>query len=613
MKKLLISLLMMALVAPLFGQRISVSGTEFRSNGSRIWINGANTPWIAWNDFGGSFNYTNWGNEFQRMANADVNATRVWISCNGDGHININSGGYVSGPTQAFWDDVDDLFQIAQSYEIHLMIAFISFDHTKSPNTDFQAWRNMYASASNRASFVNNYVVPFINRYKNNPYFWAVDVGNEIDWTFENHGINRANTLDLIARVANAVHGNSDVLVTSGFGTGPKYLNSDYAYANGGLNLLSDASLGSYQSGAYLDFYKLHYYEWMDPYFGNPFDTSPAQYNISEKPVIVGEFGASGAAGYNPTQNYQRLYDRGYQGGMAWTSNGVDSYGDIDDFKAATQAMFNNYPNLIFPSGSGGGSGSDLVLQAEDGTLTGVSVGTTAPGYQGSGHILANTFNDNGDRFSVTANLASAGTHSLKIRYQAGQNKYNYLWVNGANQGEVYFPQTSGWSEVTVNGLAFNAGNNTIELRKSWGWIDVDAFTVVGAGSGSGGGSETLKVQTEDGTLTGVSTTSTGSGYEGAGYIDGGTFNDNGDKVSVTVTLNAAGTHNLRIRFSAPFGTKYNDLYVNGNSLGQVQFNSNSGWTTVTVNNVNFNSGNNTVEIRKSWGWVHLDSIEVVK
>ena len=39
-----------------FGDRITVSGVEFRAGTNRIWINGANTPWHAWNDFGGEFN-----------------------------------------------------------------------------------------------------------------------------------------------------------------------------------------------------------------------------------------------------------------------------------------------------------------------------------------------------------------------------------------------------------------------------------------------------------------------------------------------------------------------------------------------------------------------------
>jgi predicted alpha/beta superfamily hydrolase len=37
----------------LFGQRISISGTEFRKDDNRIWLNGTNTPWHLWNDFGG--------------------------------------------------------------------------------------------------------------------------------------------------------------------------------------------------------------------------------------------------------------------------------------------------------------------------------------------------------------------------------------------------------------------------------------------------------------------------------------------------------------------------------------------------------------------------------
>lgn len=35
--------------------KVTAEGTKFMVNGKELWINGVNTPWQNWNDFGGSF------------------------------------------------------------------------------------------------------------------------------------------------------------------------------------------------------------------------------------------------------------------------------------------------------------------------------------------------------------------------------------------------------------------------------------------------------------------------------------------------------------------------------------------------------------------------------
>jgi len=320
----------------LFGQRISVSGTEFRKNGNRIWLNGTNTPWNKWNDFGGGFNCDWWNDEFQELKDLHINCTRVWITCDGNNAgINISDDGYISGVNALFWSHVDQLMEIAQSKQIYVMIALISFDHTKPGNTNASRWIKMYNSAINRQSFVDNYAVPFVNRYKDNPYFFAVDVGNELEWVWENHGVPSDSVINLVSRVADAVKANSEVLVCQGLGAGIKYNTS----ARGGS--------GNYLANVNVDFYNIHYYDWQNQWFGNPFDLSPSTYNMNSKPCIIGESSAKGSAGYTAQQCYQKAFEKGWQGLMVWTSNGVDDNGDKWDSKPGTDWIYDNYPNLV--------------------------------------------------------------------------------------------------------------------------------------------------------------------------------------------------------------------------------------------------------------------------
>ncbi|MBN1697229.1 MAG: dockerin type I repeat-containing protein [Spirochaetales bacterium] len=359
MKNKLICMLLCMVCATTFfiedavAQRIYVENAAFKVNGNPVFINGANTPWNNWNDFGGSYNSSWWDNEFKRIKNAGGNATRIWITCSGEVGINIDSSGRVSGATQDHWDDLADMFQLARSNQIYILATLISFDHTKNTYNTYQSWRNMYASSANIDSFAANYVVPFVNRFKDNPYLFAVEPCNEIEWV--NQDSNNAqlpwSTLQYFcARVVAAVHANSDVLAT--VGVSMKWQTD--VYQNNEGNQFSDDRLRAQYNNAnvYLDFYSPHFYDWVTDWFGNPMaSTKVSEYGLTDKPVVIGELPANGVGGVNITDCYMNGYSNGLQGLMPWTSNGVDSNGNLDSgLGAALTNFYNNYPDLVYPS-----------------------------------------------------------------------------------------------------------------------------------------------------------------------------------------------------------------------------------------------------------------------
>ncbi|MCX7726914.1 MAG: hypothetical protein N2053_08700, partial [Chitinispirillaceae bacterium] len=328
-------------------QRIRVEGNKFFVGDNPIFMLGANTPWYRWNEFGHNFDSSWWDSHLKTLNEYGLNCTRVWISCNGDNSSpGIDQTGKVLPPTETFWKDVEKLFKIAPKYKIYLMIALISFDHTKSGNKNAELWRAMYKSPQNRQSFVDNYVIPFVKKFGDNPYFWAIDVGNELDWVHENDGVPISDVFDLVARVANAVHANSKVLVTLGTGAGPKYLSPVY-----GTNYYSDSELQKLQPGAYLDFYNDHFYDWMTQWFSSPFIKGPKDWKIDEKPCVIGEYCAKGhGSGFSPAECLEKAYNLGWLGVMPWTSNGVDNNGSISDFGPAFKSWSDAHKSLVFPS-----------------------------------------------------------------------------------------------------------------------------------------------------------------------------------------------------------------------------------------------------------------------
>ena len=375
-----------------FSQTVSIVNKRFVVNGNSntpIYFNGANTPWEAWNDFGGSFNQAKWLQDMQNLNASGINAARIWFSCNGDGQPKVSATGIVSAPTQAFWDNCDLLFEYARENGVYIMATMMSFDHTKSVNNYSGNWQKMMNDTATIRTYLNNYLIPFVNRYKGNPYLWSIDICNEIEWIAENGsttgndknwGCSYATLQRFVAMCCVPMHSagversdGSRVLVTLGsaatkwnatmkrnksFGTG-WVTNSDG-------NKWSDASLQSVYSNskAFLDFYSPHFYGWINAWFYNPFEKSPADYGIDEKPCMIGEMPSkdpfpipnSLLSSTNMSQStaFANLKTLGWQGHMPWTANLTNNLtsevGTLADFGAAALTFKNANASLVYPS-----------------------------------------------------------------------------------------------------------------------------------------------------------------------------------------------------------------------------------------------------------------------
>lgn len=361
LKVMLSVLLFMLFAGNSFSQRITVAGNTFQVHGKEIFMNGVNTPWDNWNDFGGDFDPDFWDSEFRKIRQAGGNASRIWITCNGDVGIHISTEGQVRGATESHWDDLDDMFALAAKHRVYILATLISFDHTKNTNVNYQRWRNLFADTANVSTYVSHYVIPFINRYKDNPFLWCIDIGNELEWMHENAECGQIEWDRLqyfAARVAAAVHENSAVLVTLG-SAGTKW-NGTCPNCVG--NLWSDQNLQAQyaSSNAFLDFYSPHFYGWNIRYFGNfALDMSPADYGIDDRPCMVGENSARGvfrqdSAGRDIlevpiSEAFINSYENGWKGLLVWTSNGVDRNGTLRDCGAGLTAFQKKYPDLITP------------------------------------------------------------------------------------------------------------------------------------------------------------------------------------------------------------------------------------------------------------------------
>lgn len=303
---------------------IYIDGDKFMLGGEEVWLTGMNAPWQSWDDFGGNYSPEYWGKVFSMMNEKGFNSCRIWINCSGNNGVEIDEDGFVSGATPEHWEDLDSLFALAAENEIYIMATLMSFDHFKDSNWKHTRWRAMLQDTTKIDSYINNYVIPFCQRYDSNDYVWSIDLINEPDWVIENAECGQLSWEcmgDYFARACAAIHENTDdMLVTIGFGMikyNSKKYNGDYG---------SDEFLQSRYANenAFIDFTSVHYYDWQAPHFSCPFIITAEEFGIDmSKPRVVGECSHNGIKALKnikPIEDcYEWAYNNGWNGVLSWT------------------------------------------------------------------------------------------------------------------------------------------------------------------------------------------------------------------------------------------------------------------------------------------------------
>lgn len=332
--------------------KVTVDGTKFTVDGKELWINGVNTPWQNWNDFGSpGFDESFWDSHFADLHEIGINASRVWVNCNSMVGIKLKTTGELKEVTEKHWQDIDKLFEAAENNQIYVMPTLLSFDHFKDTNYA-DRWRAVITDDTAMQSYIDSYVKPFAERYGSNPCLLGIDLMNEPDWVHENEECGKL-SLDALsnffAKCTAAIHeANPDALVTVGVGM-IKY-NSDKSNCSG--NIVSDEIMKSLGGDkACLDFYSTHYYNWMKQNWGCPYDVSPEEYGLDmSKPVFIGETSAEG--GETLAGLYEKCYNNGWNGVMLWTSNnGAEHADNWADIEAAAKKINELAPEKVFPNG----------------------------------------------------------------------------------------------------------------------------------------------------------------------------------------------------------------------------------------------------------------------
>ncbi|MBR4690528.1 MAG: cellulase family glycosylhydrolase [Bacteroidales bacterium] len=327
----------------LCAQRISIQGNSFVCNGEKIFFVGTNTPWDNWNDFGGNFNPQFWADEFAKLEKNGINSSRIWISCDAEGQPLVDVEGVTHPATQQFWDNLDYLMNLATKHKIYVIATISSFDNLDETKPASKNWMALLNCTQKLQQYCDTFLKPLVERYKDNPYFFAIDICNEPEWMHEHkkYGKMEWDFMQMfVGMCAAAIHSyNTQVFVTVGSAS-VKWSCDKFEGNKWSDAILQDMTMNPL---AYLDFWQIHYYEWTNQ-FGNPFHETPEHWGLDDKPCIIGETPANNKIyGFPITYDeiYSFPYSLGYDGVYPWTSNGAGTgdFGTLKNFGDAAKRM----------------------------------------------------------------------------------------------------------------------------------------------------------------------------------------------------------------------------------------------------------------------------------
>ena len=312
----------------------------------------------AWGSFGADFGgVASWGyagpsgnpgpfsDAMARMKASGVSVIRWWMFPRFlTDTIQWDSDGGPSGISQPLVADVEKALELAAANDVYLMLTPFSFDNFRPTTTEYGVYsrslKPMVVDANLRQKLIQNVMGPIADAIAKSPHrdrMIAWDLINEPEWAM----------------------------------TGPSLTGDDAFPAQGGLDLVTHAEMETFlrelgdtlrtRSGAMisvggaaikwarawtrlgLDFYQLHYYDWV--YENYPYQTATlAAYGLGGKPVVMGEFPSKGlsAMGGHPARSSaefsQDLKNQGYAGALSWAFNDGSFPFDAGSTKAFADA-----------------------------------------------------------------------------------------------------------------------------------------------------------------------------------------------------------------------------------------------------------------------------------
>lgn len=301
--------------------------------GGAWFLLGLNYPYYHYgNDFGGNAwgaygvhdpaTYATVDADFARMAALGVHMVRWFVFADGRAGIVYDETGLPTGLDQWVFPDFDAALALATRHNLGLDLVLLDYRFLWNARTDngvqLGGHASIIATPAGQDALINKVFEPLFQRYAGHPAILSWEVMNEPEWAISDAG-----------RVANEV-GQPVALATFRAFAGrtvEAIHRSARAYATIGC---ADMKWLQNWAGLGLDYYQVHYYDWMQPYStDNLFGTRAAALHL-DRPLVVGEFPAAHSKVADLHTYLDIWYAGGYAGAWAWSFRDGDTWGTPD-------------------------------------------------------------------------------------------------------------------------------------------------------------------------------------------------------------------------------------------------------------------------------------------
>ena len=310
---------------------------------------GVNYAWHTFAaDFGGNLAWNQPGisaepaveEELRTMAENGINVVRWWLwpDFRGDG-VTFDAADTPIGLGGSALADLARALELAHANDMYLMLTLFSFDNFRPTRTEgelrIRGIYPMVTEEEKRRALIETVVVPVARAVEASPYkqrMIAWDMINEPEWAVTGasmyggdpefdpmpdlESVTHAQMEAFLRDVGAGLRAHSTALITVG-GTAFKW-----AHAWSMLDL---------------DFHQFHMYDWVNMYW--PYNKSPKDYGLDDKPVVMGEFPLNGLTGVSYSQLMESWFGNGYAGALGWAFTDAEfNAGDYASVKAFADA-----------------------------------------------------------------------------------------------------------------------------------------------------------------------------------------------------------------------------------------------------------------------------------
>jgi hypothetical protein len=217
---------------------------------------------------------------------------------------------------------------------------------------------DLIQDTSKTRSYINNALIPMVQHYANQCNLLAWEIINEPEWSMNvpNGGnqtqVVNANQMQcFVGMCTEAIHKNSTKMVTVGSAT-LRYNSDEFSVTSPcyGNYWKNSAIQSAYNKPlAFLDFYEIHYYDWMNGVISfDPYKSGCQEsFWLLDKPTLIGE-SQGNSTKHSPSTMLYNAFTGNYAGVMFWSySAGADSMGQFSEFKSALLAFRNAASTIV--------------------------------------------------------------------------------------------------------------------------------------------------------------------------------------------------------------------------------------------------------------------------